>query len=1113
MTKPFASLHVHTQHSPMDSIASSADYRKRGEELGYTAVANTDHGKDSNHREHQLAFAGSDIKPILGTEMYFSVTDRFDKRAKAKRSDGTSVYNHLIVLAKNENGLKNLNRLNEIGWNEGFYSKPRIDREILERYNEDLIVTSACMSGPVAQALLNNQEEQAYGRAQWFKEVFGDRFYIEVMTENSPELNNDLLMLADTLGIAPVLTEDTHYVWPEELWIEEAFLISATKPKQIKGRTYGNFKAPKSVSHGEKMIALYNHLYGSRAELEAEGKSRMEFQDFNLYMAGREFREAEMSKQGIDRADIFDNTVAIADRIEEYPFYKNLNLLPKPKASDPMKTLREKVKAGAKKRGTWGSPEHDAQRERELKIIEDKGKANYFVMANNMAAWAEKENIFQGFGRGSAPGFLTCYELGMTGFDPLPWNLVPERFMDPERNDNPDWDWDISDRRKPEVFRYLQRQHKNVSAIATFNTYKVKNSLKDAASILCIPFKEANDAIEGMPDINATWEHYLESDQGKAFHAKYPEVYELARKFEGRIKNSGMHPAGVVITNEPASNYFPIESAADKDSDSGERKPLIAYDMSIVEEMGGIKYDLLGLKTLSVCEDAVNAIYDRTGVLLKMKDIPLDDPDVFEMLSSGKTKGIFQAEGHAFTNWIKQTGVTSFNDIVIGTSIARPGPMNTVGPIYKRRLAGEEVVSYVHPVMEKRLEETLGCIVYQEQVMFTMTDLAGMSMGKANEVRRVVSKKKDPALLEKYRDEFLSGAIQKISLDAAERLWHDIEAHAGYSFNKAHAVAYSMLTNATAWLKYHYPLEYMYALIKNEKDSGKITEYIIEAKSLGVKILLPHVNKSAAAMSIEDDAIRMGLSNIKFISDKLAERLIALRPIENYKQLEDAVFTKGGGLNSRVLQALNTVGAAEFKDNPKTGKEKSNYFEYLGIPASMTGDLPEKITSQLTQAQAYDENEPAIVLGMVKDIRKGAGWSIVELLDATGTMSFFTGEDSPLQKGQMYLCLIAEKRLHRHLPVDEVKPTNAHELISWLKFQAPVCDDGEAFILAFSGRVTKSKKRMATIVYGLKGKEILTCTVWPSDYPRAFSSCKPGTIVKLQTTLNESGDRFFAGVR
>lgn len=1104
MAGNFASLHVHTQHSPMDSIASSEDYLKRGIELGYAAVANTDHGKTSNHRAHQKAFAGSGIKPILGVETYFSVTDRFDKRAKAKRSDGTSVYNHLIVLAMNENGLKNLNRLNEIAWNEGFYSKPRIDKEVLERHGEDLIVTSACMSGPVAQALLNDEEDRAYSRAQWFKDIFGDRFYIEVMTENDPELNKSLLLLADTLGIAPVLTEDTHFVWPEELWIEDAFLIASTKPKQIKGRSIND-----AVIKNASMVEKYNYLYGDPKD---EDVNRMTFQNFNLYMAGREFREKEMADQGIVRSDIFDNTVAIADRIEEYPLHTNLNLLPKPKSSDPVKRLKDLCREGMRQRGLNGKKEYEDRLAHELEIIITKDNASYFVMGANMAQWAENAKIFAGFGRGSAGGSLVCYVLKMTDIDPLEYDLLFERFLDPQREDRPDWDWDIADKRRGEVKRYLERQYKHVSSIATFNTYKVKNSLKDAASILCIPFADANKAIEVMPDVNATWDDYLKGTVSAEFHKKYPDVFKLAQAFEGRIKNTGMHAAGVVITNEPASNVFPIESAADKDSES--RIPLIAYDMSIVEEMGGVKYDLLGLKTLSVCEDAINAIEERTGKKIVLREIPDNDQDVFDMLAVGKTKGVFQAEGHAFTNWIKQTGVTSFNDLVIGTSIARPGPMNTVGPIYKRRLAGEERVTYIHPVMEKRLEETLGCIVYQEQVMFTMIDLAGMSVAEANAARRVISKKKDPALLAEFHDKFMEGATQKVSREDASQLWHDIEAHTGYSFNKSHAVAYSKLTNATAWLKYHYPLEFMYALIKNEKDNGKITEYIIEAKSMGVKIKLPHVNVSGAKMTIDGDSIRLGLSNIKYISDKLADRIIALRPIENYAQLKAAAVEKGSGLNTRVLQALNAVGAATFEDNPKRGDEKSHYFEYLGIPASMTGDLPIKITSQLTTAVQYDENIPAIVVGMVKDIRKGTGWSIIELLDSTGTMSFFTGEEVPLQKGEMYMCLVTDKRLQRYIPIDEVKPSNSHELIRWLKIEAPACEDGEAYIIAFSGRKTKAGKRMATIVYGIRDKTILTCTVWPSDYAKGLGNCKPGTIVKLDTRLDEDkGDRFFVGVR
>jgi DNA polymerase-3 subunit alpha len=1109
MTKPFASIHNHTQHSPMDSIASSEDYARRAKERGYVAVSITDHGKLSGHRQHQKAFAGSDIKPILGIETYFSVTDRFDKRAKAKRSDGTSVYNHLIVLAQNENGLRNVNRINEIAWNEGFYSKARIDKEVIERYSEDIIVTSACMSGPIAQALLNGEEDRAYARAEWFKQVLGDRFYIEVMTENSADLNQQLLLLADTLGIAPVLTEDTHYVWPEDLWIEEGFLISSTNPKQIKGTTYANMPKGKAT-----MIDKYNYLYGPPNDKDADGNQinkRMQFQEFNLYMAGRDFREAEMLKQGIDRSDIFDNTVVIADRIGEYPLHKNLNLLPKPKANDPEKRLRDICRTGMRERGFAGMKEYEDRLEYELSVIEKKGFSSYFIIVSNMMKWMKKNKIMTGFGRGSNAGSLVCYVTRITEVDPIRFKLKFERFLDESRPDWPDSDQDVSDRRRGDVKKYLEREYKYVASIATMNTFKVKNSLQTAASILGVSFSETQRATKYMPELNAQWEDYLEGPYSKEFHKKYPEVYELAKAFEGRIKNAGMHPAGIVITNQPASNYFPIESAEDKST--GERIPLIAYDMAEVEEMGGIKIDLLGLKTLSVVEDCLNMIERRHGKLIDITEIPLDDDDVFKMLDECKTKGIFQAEGHTFTKWIRETGVKSFNDLVVGTSIARPGPMNTVGKIYKRRLAKEEIVEYVHPVMEEHLEETLGCIVYQEQVMSAVVDLAGMTVAESNQVRRVLSKKKDKALLEKYRAEFVDGASKKIDRDKAVELWHDIEAHTGYSFNKSHAVAYSMLTNATAWLKYHYPVEFMYALINNQDKPGKVITYMIEAKKMGVSFLMPHVNKSEAEMTIEGDAIRLGLSNIRNISTAGSAKIIAARPFNNYGELLDLSQTKYSGINKRIIDSLNAVGAASFDDNPRTGRESDNYFHYLNIPTSLTGNLPDKIVSQITAAEDYEEDVPAIVMGIVMDIKKKGGFSLVEMLDDTGTLSFFANEEAPLQKGEMYLCLLANKRPVRYLPANEVKPNNPHELIRWLRFETPVCAENEAYIIAFTGRTTLKGARMGTLTYGLPDKEIRSCTVWPSDYHTALGRCKPGTIVKLDTTLNDKGDRFFAGVR
>lgn len=1085
-------LHLHTHHSPLDGLNTQEEYCKRAKELGMSHLAITDHGTLSGHRGMQTAAKNAGLVPILGLEAYISPTDRFDKRAIAKRDDNTSAYNHIILLAQNEEGLSNLNRLSYIGWTEGFYNKPRIDFEVLAENKSGLIILSGCLGGLISKAIERGDMDEAHRLADKFKSEFGDAFYIELQGDNPDYINHGLLEVADKRGIPPVITGDCHYADPKDRWVEEAFLILSTNPNRAKGY---DFKKSQKMD----MLDRFNYLYPDR---------RMSFQEWDLYLAGRELRTDKMKAQGIDREDLYDNTNVIASRIGDYPYYADLDLLPPPKAKDPYERLVALYREGMRRLGLNGIPEYEARGDMELDVIKDKGFASYFVIKANMVNWAKKQGIRVGPARGSGAGSLVNYALNITTVDPIKHGLLFFRFIDPGRPDWPDIDTDYQDNRRGEVKAYATRMFKNVASITTVNTYKEKKALKDAARVFGIPFAETNKATKHL-DTDYAFEQYLNSKGSLEFHRKYPEVLDLARKLKGRISGYGMHAGGLVVSKEPITKYVPMETRKDPNEEVSGRLPVVAYDKKQIAGIGLIKYDELGLKTLSVIDDTIKAINNRHGIDVEDVSIALDDPEVYKPLGEGYTKGVFQAEGPAFTKWLIETGCSKFDDLVIGTSIARPGPMDTVGVVYKNRLSGKEPVKYVHEIMREYTEETLGCIVYQEQVMQAMTELAGMPATEANRVRKILADKDDPAKLEAYREQFVTGASKHISEKEAEKLWHDFEAHTGYSFNKSHAVAYSMMTYQTAWLKHYYPIEFMCATLNHENDKDAVTDYLIESKRLGVKVKLPHVNSSDIDFSIEDDAIRFGLKRIKYISDKSAHPLILARPFNNYAELEQKAAEKNSGINKRTLSALNKVGAATFADNPKTGRERDNFYEYLQIPAFQAADIPPRVNAQFIPIEDYSDVGTFPILATVRKIRRGEGWALLDILDETGTAGVFADPNTNIEPGQRYAMLVSNNRVSRFVTFEDLVNKMRHPFVEYLyRTHYPDVLPGQYKVLSFQKRETKAGKKMAYVVFSSGDKDLISAMAFPTMYVQAYSRCSDNGIVSVEFGQTQDGGTY-----
>jgi DNA polymerase-3 subunit alpha len=1067
----------------MDGLNSPKELCQAAIDAGQTAIAITDHGTLSSHRDMQIAAKELGIKPILGVEAYISPTDRFDRSSKTDKS--IQAYNHIILLAKNQTGLNNIHALQELAWNEGFYHKPRIDREVLKEYAEGIIVLSGCLNGLISKCIEKGEFSEAKLILKDFKQTFQEDFYVEVQSHNPTEINAKLLELADELKIKSVATGDAHFAKEEDRVLEEAMLILSTSPKMDKEADFDMSRNIKNIND------RLNYLYPDR---------RISFQDYNLFIQSRKEIEDDFNKAGIKRTDIYENTMEIANKVGEYDFNQGLDLLPVPKTNADKK-LRELAEAGLSRIGKSEDDQYVQRLEEELGVIKNKKFASYFLVVADMINWAKSQGILVGPGRGSAAGSLVCYALGITDVDPIKYDLLFFRFINPERNDFPDIDTDFEDRRRKEVKDYLKKKFKHVASISTFTYFKDKGVVRDAARVFMVPLGDVNKALKTVD----TFEDFVDSPNTKEFRTRYPEVVWLAEKLRGRIRSVGVHAAGVVVAKDDIRKYAPVESREDAQDKVSGRIPVVAYDMDTVADIGLIKLDALGLKTLSVLSDTVKSIKDRSGKDIKLSDIPLDDDSVYKTLSEGYTKGVFQAEATPYTNLLIKMGVSSFEDLAASNALVRPGAMNTVGASYIARKNGQEAVSYVHPIMKPFTENTYGVIIYQEQVMQACVHLGGMTWSEADKVRKIIGKKKDAKEFDQFKDKFIAGASKHIAKKQAEDLWHTFEAHAGYSFNRSHAVAYSILSYYTAWFKKYYPLEFMFSILKNENDKDARTEYLIEAKRLGLRIKLPHVNDSDIYFSLKKDSIIFGLAEIKFISDNIANKILEKRPFKNYAELIEVASKKGSGINSRAITALNAIGGAAFDDNPRQGNEKDNYYEYLGIPTFNLEGIPPRIKAQARPIEDFDELGSFVMFGMVKNIKRGNGWARVELVDETGSIGLFHNEQTQIETNQMYFILVGDNRIARYIKVSDIDPQGSDLFVDYLYRKEYDLAEDEYIVVNFTPYVTKAGKTMSHIVLSNSNKELTRVIVFPTMYKISLAKMREGMVCKLTLSKLDDG--------
>ena len=871
----FVHLHVHTQYSLLDGACLIKDLVENARRMKMPAVAMTDHGNIFGAIEFYEACMQNGLKPIIGCEVYVAPKNRFDKTAYA----GGETSNHLILLVKDEIGYANLMKLVSIGYVEGFYYRPRVDKDALSKYSEGLIALSSCLKGEFAQLALANKEEKIKELAGQFRGIFGkDNFYFELQDNLITEqktVNKLLAKLGKELGIEMVATNDVHYLTKDSSKAHEILLCIQTQNTM-------------------------------------DNPNRMKLQTDQFYFKSPE----EMKALFRDVPDAISNTIKITERCNlELDFSKTFL----PHYSSPDGITREKYllglcEEGLRRRYAEISPEISRRLETELDVINKSGYTSYFLIAWDFVSYAKKKGIAVGPGRGSAAGSIVSYCLGITDIDPLKYNLLFERFLNQERVTMPDIDIDFCYERRNEVIDYVIAKYgqDNVAQIITFGTMAARAVIRDVGRVMNIPYADVDKIAKLVPpDPNMTLAMALEQEpELRALYKESPSVKELidtSKYLEGLTRHASTHAAGVVISEDPLTNHVPLFRTGDGQISTG-------YAMTSLEKIGLLKMDFLGLRTLTVIQEAIKIINLVNGTDLKVEDIPMDDFKTYSLLSKADTTGIFQLESSGMRDLLKKLRPQRFEDIVALLALYRPGPIGS-GMLddFMKRKHGEGEIRYDHPLLETILKETYGIIVYQEQVMMIVSSLAGFSLSQADILRRAIGKK-TPEIMDQQRRAFIEGAVKnKVDRRIAEKIFSLIEHFAGYGFNKSHSAAYAMISYRTAFLKANYPVEFMTALLTSEKDNmDKVVQYIDEAEVMNIKILPPDVNESFANFTrINNNAIRFGLGAVKNVGKGAIESIIEARKKYGcFKTLSEfCERTDSRLVNKKVLESLVKCGA------------------------------------------------------------------------------------------------------------------------------------------------------------------------------------------------------------
>ncbi|MDD2942868.1 MAG: DNA polymerase III subunit alpha [bacterium] len=946
----FTHLHLHTQYSVLDGANKIKPLLARAREMGQTSIGMTDHGNMHGVIEFYSAAKEVGLKPIVGCEVYLTSGSRFERK---RSSQGGASTHHLTLLAMNSEGYRNLCRLVSLAYIEGFYFRPRIDHEILAQFNKGIICLSGCLSGEFGVAAKNSRDDQALEIAKKYHQVFGDRFYLEVQPhriEEQQRLNEIARHVSAKLGLPMVATNDCHYLDAGDHFAQEVLMCIGT------GKLLSDTDRLKHDSEGVSL-----HLK-SESEMLAE-------------LPG--FAEACAITQDIAaRCDLqFDFKTYHMPRFEP-PQGEDVNEFFMRESRESL----ERFFALSEKRGdAFNEKRKESYRERleeELGIICDMGFPGYFLVVSDFIRWAKNNDIPVGPGRGSAAGSLVAYVLNITEIDPIRYNLLFERFLNPERISMPDIDVDFCINGRDNVIKYVSERYgrESVAQIATFGTLKAKAAIKDVGRVLGMSYAETDRIAKLIPAPRQGFDYpiaealKMEKKLQEYADGEGKQLIDLAQKLEGLSRHVSTHAAGLVIADRPLVDYLPL--ILDKDE-----QVVTQFSMKWVEKIGLVKFDFLGLKTLTVLHGAVQMIKETEGVEIDLNNLPLADKKVYRMLSTGQTTGVFQLESSGMTEMLCRLKPTNFEDIVAMLALYRPGPLDSgMADHYINRKNGREKVVYLHPLLEPVLKDTFGIILYQEQIMRIARDMAGYSLGEADMLRRAMGKK-DPEAMAKQRSLFMDGAGKKgIAEKIATETFDQMETFARYGFNRSHSVAYAMISFQTAYLKAHYPTCFMAALMTHEmSDTDKTLKNINECREQKISLLAPDVNTGKVGFSVRGKKVVFGLAAIKGVGEKAVEHIISERSAGGpYRSLLD--FCRrlpGEALNKRILEGFIFSGAFDWTKLPRAEllarledvlklsarEKKEQNSNQIGLFDSFEDVVEEQYTPQRPLMREWPKNE------------------------------------------------------------------------------------------------------------------------------------------------------------
>ena len=920
----FTHLHVHTEYSLLDGSAKIKSLVKRAKELGYDSLAITDHGVMYGVIDFYEAARAEGIKPIIGCEIYVSPGSRFDR----ENTRGEERYYHLVLLAENNQGYKNLSKIVSRGFTEGFYYKPRVDMEVLEQYHEGIIALSACLAGEVAVNLRKNNYEGAKEAALRHLKIFGENnYFLEMQDHGLAEqatVNAGVMRLSKELGIPMVVTNDSHYILAEDWEAHDILLCIQTNRKVHEEDRMRYTGGQYYLKSKEEMYELFPYAKEALANTQK--------------IADRCNVEIVFGEQKVPEFDVPDGLTA-----EEY--------------------LEKLCMEGIRKRYNPVTPELMERLTYEINTIKKMGYVDYFLIVSDFIRYAKDHGIAVGPGRGSAAGSIVAYCLEITNIDPIRYNLLFERFLNPERVSMPDIDVDFCYERRQEVIDYVVRKYgkEKVVQIVTFQTMAARNVIRDVGRALDLPYALCDAVAKTIPmeiGMNIDTALKVSKDLKEMYeeNADVKQLIDMARKLEGLPRNTGMHAAGVVIGRDSIDEYVPLARG-------GDDSIITQFTMTTIERLGLLKMDFLGLRTLTVIQDAVKFIKQETGVDIDIDHIDYDDKKVFELITSGKTEGIFQLESSGMKNFMKELKPQSLEDVIAGISLYRPGPMDFI-PNYINGKEHPEKITYDVPELQEILEPTYGCIVYQEQVMQIVMKLAGYTLGRSDLVRRAMSKKKADVMAKErqyfvYGNEELGvpGCIARgIPEATANKIFDDMTDFAKYAFNKSHAAAYAVVAYQTAFLKCYYPVEFMAALMSSVKDnSSKVAGYIQSCRQMGIQILPPDINRGVGDFSVDNGNIRYGLAAIKGVGRPVIEQIIRDREEHGtFRDLKDFLERLSGKeVNKRAVENFIKSGAF---DSLK-GTRKQFMIIYVQIMDQVAQNKKNSLAGQMSLFDIVDDEQ------------------------------------------------------------------------------------------------------------------------------------------------------------